>query len=488
MKKEFNYKLVLRLQGSLLLVESFFLLAAFVMSLVYRDAEAIYFLIAMFVAFGLGISGVYIGKNAPLTIGKREGSVIVTSTWILFSLVGMLPFWLSGAIGSFTDAFFETMSGFTTTGASIVQDVEALSYGMLFWRSLTHWIGGLGIIVISMALLPIFGYTSVQVYTAEVTGPNKEKLHPKLSGTAKRLFGIYVTFTIAEAVLLFFSGMSWFDAVCHAFSTVSTGGFSTKNANIGYWNSPSIEFIIIAFMILSGINFGLYYFLFTRKIRKVFSNEEVRYYLLILLVFTLIIAVTLIDFSTLTWENVGTSFRNSLFTVSSLLSTTGFYSVNYSSWVPVTTILLLILMLVGGSAGSTAGGIKIIRLLLVFKYCYYEFKRMIHPNAVLPVRYNGQIVRENIITRVLAYVLLYCILAVLGSLVLTLSGLGFEEAVSSMISCLGDVGPGLGKLGPIDTYSSIPTFSKWFLSFVMLIGRLDLFTALLIVTPAFWKK
>ena len=488
MKKEFNYKLVLRLQGSLLLVESFFLLVAFVVSLLYKDAESFYFLAAMAVALLLGIGGVFVGKDAPLSIGKREGSVIVTSTWILFSLVGMLPFWLSGTITSFTDAFFETMSGFTTTGASVVQDVEALSHGMLFWRSLTHWIGGLGIIVISMALLPIFGFSSVQVYTAEVTGPNKEKLHPKLSGTAKRLLGIYVVFTVAEAVLLYFSGMSLFDAVCHSFSTVSTGGFSTKNASIGYWNSPSIEFIVIAFMILSGINFGLYYFLFVGKFRKVFSNEEIRYYLLILLVFTIIIAATLIDFSNLTWENIGSSFRNSLFTVSSLLSTTGFYSTNYSAWVPVTTILLLILMLVGGSAGSTAGGIKIIRLLLVFKYCYYEFKRMIHPNALLPVKYNGHIVKDEIITRVLAYVLLYCILAVVGSFVLTLSGLGFQEAVSSMISCLGDVGPGLGKLGPIDNYSNIPAFSKWFLSFAMLVGRLDLFTALLIITPAFWRK
>ncbi|MDR1585113.1 MAG: TrkH family potassium uptake protein [Prevotellaceae bacterium] len=488
MKKEFNYKLIFRLQGSLLLVESFFLLATFFVSLLYRETDAVYFLTTAILALLLGVSGVFAGKNAPLAIGKREGSVIVTSTWILFTLVGMLPFWLSGNIASFSDAFFETMSGFTTTGASVVTDVEALPRGMLFWRSLTHWMGGLGIIVISMALLPIFGFSSVQIYSAEVTGPSKEKLHPKFSGTAKRLFGIYILFTAAETLLLCVSGMDRFDALCHSFSTVATGGFSTKNASIGHWDSPCIEFVVIAFMILASINFKLYYFLFVGKIRKVFSNEELRYYLIILLTFTLIITATLIDFSNPALESAGEAFRNSLFTVSSLISTTGFYSVDYSSWAAVATILLLILMLIGGSAGSTAGGIKIIRVLLVFKYCYYEFKRMIHPNAIFPVKYDGKIVREEIITRVLAYVLLYCFLAMAGSLILSLSGLGFQESVSSMISCLGNVGPGLGKLGPIETYSSIPTFGKWFLSLVMLIGRLDLFTALIIFTPVFWRK
>lgn len=478
----------MRLEGSLLLVESFFLFAAFLLSVFCADGDSLYFLLATAIALLLGLTGVLAGKNASVEIGKREGSVIVTGTWVLFTLVGLLPFWLSGTIHSFTDAFFETMSGFTTTGASIVPDVEALSKSMLFWRSTTHWVGGLGIIVISMAIMPIFGLMGMQIYSAEVTGPNKEKLHPKISGTAKRLLGIYVTLTLAEAVLLSIAGMSVFDAVCHSFSTISTGGFSTKNASIGYWGTPLIEYVVLFFMIAAGVNFSLYYFLFKGKGKKLWENEELKYYLLILLLFTGIIAYTLIDFSNPNTSNVEYAVRNSLFTVSSLLSTTGFFAVDYSFWAPVTSILLMTLMLIGGCAGSTSGGVKIIRVLLVFKYCYYEFKRMIHPNAVFPVKYNGHVVKDHVITRVLAYILLYCIVAVVGSLVLSISGLGFQESVSSMISCLGDVGPGLGKLGPIDNYSGIPTFSKWFLSFVMLVGRLDLFTVLLIFMPAFWKN
>ncbi len=488
MKKEFNYKLILRLQGSLLLVESVLLLLSAFVSFFYREPDGLYFLLSAAVALVLGFLGIFVGREAAPGIGKREGSVVVTSTWVLFTLVGLLPFWLSGNIVSFTDAFFETISGFTTTGASIVRDVELMPHGMLFWRSLTHWIGGLGIIVISMALLPIFGFSSVQIYSAESTGPSKEKLHPKFSGTAKRLLAIYIFLTLAAALLLYLAGMSVFDAVCHAFSTIGTGGFSTKNASIGHWNSSVIDIVVIVFMILAAINFRLYYFLFVGKFHKVFRNEELYYYLIILLVFTLVITATLLDFSALSWQSFADSFRNSLFTVSSLLSTTGFYSVDYSSWDPLASILLLSLMLIGGSAGSTAGGIRIIRVLLVFKYCYYEFKRMIHPKAIFPVKYCGEVVRDEIITRVLAYVLLYCILVLIGSLVLTLSGLGFEEAVSSMIACIGDVGPGLGKLGPIETYADIPVFSKWFLAFVMLVGRLDLFTALVIFTPVFWRK
>lgn len=487
-KSSFNYKLIFKLHGSFLLVESFFLLISCFVALFYQEKEVYDFLVAFGVAFLVGTAGVFLGRNAPTTMGMREGSVIVTFTWILFSFVGVIPYWMSGNIPDFANAFFETISGFTTTGASILIDVEVQPYSILFWRSLTHWIGGLGIIVITMAILPIFGFTGVQIYSAEVTGPNKQKLHPKISGTAKRLLGIYIALTLLEILLLYFAGMSFFDAVCNSFSTVSTGGFSTKNASIGYWNSPTIEWIVIIFMIASGVNLALYYFLITGKLKKIFENEEFRYYLGILTVVSIIITITLVDISNLSFDSISEAFRNSLFTVSSLLSTTGFYTVDYSNWLPVTTILLLTLMIIGGSSGSTSGGIKVIRVLLVFKYCYYEFKRMVHPNAVFPVRFNGQIVKDQIITRLLAYVLLYAILAIAGSVILCMGGLSFGDAIGAMISCLGDVGPGLGKLGPIDNYSAIPVFCKWFLSFVMLVGRLDLFTVLLIFTPAFWKK
>jgi trk system potassium uptake protein TrkH len=404
-------------------------------------------------------------------------------------LIGLLPYWLSGNIPSYTNAFFETISGFTTTGASILVDIEALPKCMLFWRAVTHWIGGLGIIVISLAIMPIFGFTGMQLYTAEVTGLNKEKIHPKISGTAKRLLFIYLAFTVLQSVLLHVAGMSLFDSVCNSLSTVSTGGFCTKNANISYWNSPAIEWIVIVFMIASGINFSLYYFLFKGKIKKFFKDEEVRVYAAIILISTVVVTVSLFNFGQFqfSWADLHSKFRTSLFTVSSILTTTGFYSVDYSNWIKVAFFLLL-LSFIGGCASSTSGGVKIIRVLLVFKYCYYEFKRIIHPNAVFPVRYNGKVVHESIVTRMLAYMLLFGIVSLAGASVLCLSGLGFKESISAMISCLDNAGPGLGHLGPIDNYSAIPTFSKWFLAFAMLVGRLEFFTVLLIFTPAFWRK
>ncbi|MDR1654064.1 MAG: TrkH family potassium uptake protein [Prevotellaceae bacterium] len=486
-EKGFNFKLVAKILGSLALLESVFLLVSLCAAFYFSETEVWHFLFSFALAFILGLSGVLIGRHNTAQIGKHEGTAVVTLTWVVFSFIGMMPYWLSGNIPNFTNAFFETISGFTTTGASILTDVEAMPKSILLWRSLTHWIGGLGIIVISLAILPIFGFTGSQLFSAEVTGISKEKIHPKISGTAKRLLLIYAGFTIAQSGLMYYCGMSIFDAVCNSLSTVSTGGFSTKNASISYWQSPAIEWIVIVFMTASGINFSLYYFLFRGKILKFFKDEEMRVYLAIMSVSTILVTFSLLNFSNLTWDSISETFRNSLFTVSSLMTTTGFYSVDYSDWVTV-GFLLLLLTFIGGSASSTSGGLKVIRILLVFKYCYYEFKRILHPNAVFPVRYNGRGVKEQVITRMLAYVLLFIIISLLGSAILCLGGLGFEEAISAMVSSLGNVGPGLGRLGPIDNYSSITTFSKWFLSFAMLVGRLELFTVLLIFTPAFWKK
>lgn len=489
MTRDFNYKLIIRIHGALLIVESFFLLVAFLVGVIYSDPHKIYFFQTALAALLLGVIGFFVGRNADKKIGKREGSVIVTSTWLTFSLVGLFPFWLSGSIPTFTDAFFETISGFTTTGASILNNIEELSKSILFWRSLTHWIGGLGIIVISMALLPIFGFNSVQLFAAEATGPTKDKIHPKISETAKRLLAIYIALTVVETVLLRIAGMDWFDSVCHSFGTIATGGFSTKQASIGHYNSPFIDYIIIFFMIFSGVNFSLFYFFLKLKMNKVYKNEELKHYLLILLLVTVIIGFSLFDFSRVfEWTHFETAFRHSLFTVSSIMTTTGYGIVDYTLWQPYTWILLIFLMLIGASAGSTAGGIKVVRIILVFKYCYYEFKRLLHPNAIFPVLFNRQLVKEHVITRVLAFTLLYCILIGFGVLILSMSGLGFVESVSGMITCLSDVGPGLGDLGPANTFANIPTFSKWFLSIIMLIGRLELFTVLLIFTPAFWKK
>jgi len=485
----FNFKRSFKISGYLLLAESFFLLSALAIEIIYKEGAASGFITAICVSIFLGIAGVFAGKNAPHDFSKREGSVIVTCTWIVFTLIGMLPFLISGSIPDFTNAFFETMSGFTTTGASILENIDQHPHSILFWRSLMQWIGGLGIIVITMALLPLFGLTSVQLFSAEAAGPTKDKIHPKVSETAKRLFLIYVVLTALETLLLKAAGMNWFDAVCHSFSTIATGGFSTKQASIAYWNSPVIEYITIFFMVFSGVNLSLYYFLVKLKGKKVFKNEELKYYFLILLAFTVLISIANIDFAhKTTWESFEETTRESLFVVSSIMTTTGYTTYDYMQWQPFTWIMLLTLMISGGSSGSTSGGIKVVRVVLVFKFCYYELKRMIHPNAVFPVRYNGHAVRDEVITRVVAFALLYCILILLGILVLSFNGLGFMESVSGMIACLSDVGPGLGDFGPAGSFADIPVFTKWFLSLVMLVGRLELFTVLLIFTPAFWKK
>ncbi|MDO9153105.1 MAG: potassium transporter TrkG [Paludibacter sp.] len=490
MTRDFNYKLIFKIQGSLLIVESVLMFSAFLVSLYYRENSIAYDILKS-TGIGLLIGSLLLkyGWNASPNIGKREGSIIVTMTWILFSTIGMLPFIFSGNIPNLTDAFFETMSGFTTTGSSILNNIESLPHGILYWRNLTQWIGGLGIIVISIAILPIFGFSGIQIFSAEATGPTKDKIHPKISEVAKRLLLIYIILTISQTILLSIAGMSWFDAVCHSFSTVATGGFSTKQASIEHFNSPFIEYIIIFYMLFAGVNFSLYYFLAKLKFNKVFGNEELKTYLIIIIGFTAILTISQIDFSTgLSFAQFEEYFRKAFFVTGSTITTTGFVTVDYNVWSTFTLYLIIILMLIGSSAGSTAGGMKIIRVLFVFKHSYYEFKRFIHPNAVFPLRYGGRALSENVIARILAFVLLYLILILAGSTFLSFTGLGFIESLSGMITSLSNVGPGLGSIGPLYNFSHLPDVSKWILSFSMLIGRLELFTVLLIFTPVFWKK
>lgn len=489
MNKEFNFKLVSRVMGSLLLVEGALLMFVCLIPIIYGENDAVYFFISSLISFALaGISLLY-GRHHSPSIGKREGSVIVTFTWIIFTLVGLLPFWLSKSIPDYTDAFFETISGFTTTGASILNNIEELSHGMLFWRSLTHWIGGLGIIVISLAILPVFASSGTQLFAAETTGPTKDKIHPKINETAKRLFVIYIILTFTETVLLRFGGMNWFDAVNHSFATIATGGFSTKQASIAYWDSAYIQYIIIIFMILSGVNFSLYYFGFKNKFEKIKENEELRYYLLVLFGFTVVVTLSIINFrEAISFSIVEQAWRDALFSVSSLMTTTGFCTADYMYWKPLTWVILIVVMLTGASAGSTSGGIKMIRVVISLKAIYYEFQRLIHPKAVIPVRYNGHMVHDDILTRVLAFTLFYLIVAVFGVLVLAISGMGFLESIGGAVTCLGGVGPGLGLVGPAGNFHDIPEFSKWFLSLLMLAGRLELYTVFLIFSPAFWKR
>jgi trk system potassium uptake protein TrkH len=487
---DFNHRLIFKILGSLLLVESVFIASAILVAFYYNEPHiAGVMSISSGICVVTGLISFFLGRKAKPELGKREGSVIVASAWLLFSVFGMIPFILSGSIPSVTDAFFETMSGFTTTGASILNNIEELPYGILYWRSLTHWIGGLGIIVISMAILPIFGYSGMQIFSAEATGPTKEKIHPKLSETAKILLYIYIALTATETVLLRLAGMSWFDAVCHSFGTIATGGFSTKQASIAFYNSPAIEYVIIVFMMFSGFNFSLFYFLVKLKIDKVIRNEEFRTYIILIAVFTILLTLSNTNFSSLkSVSDFEQSLRQGLFVTTSTITTTGFVTVNYGLWPVFSWFLVIILMLIGSSAGSTAGGMKVVRVLLVFKHSYLEFKRLIHPNAVFPVQYNRQVVPENIITRVLAFIILYFIITIAGSAVLSLTKMNFIDSLSGMITCLSNVGPALGNLGPAENFFHLPDFSKWFLAFTMMIGRLEIFTVLLVFTPTFWKN
>ncbi|OJX90211.1 MAG: hypothetical protein BGP01_14440 [Paludibacter sp. 47-17] len=488
MKKDFNFKLIFRFFGILLLVEATALLLTSLVAFYYKE-DPRWLLLSGSIAQVTGMAAVVSGKNAPPLIGRREGSLIVTMVWVLFSVVGMLPYLFTGSIPAVEDAFFETISGFTTTGASILNNIEALPFSILFWRSLTHWMGGLGIIVMSLAMLPVFGSSGAQLFATESAGPTTDKIHPKVAETAKRLLLIYVTLTVAETVLLRAGGMGWFDAVCHSFGTVATGGFSTKQASVAYWDSAYIHYVIAVFMMLSGVNFSLYYFGFKTKFSKIIENEELKTYLSLLLLFSIVVAVSLIDFTSgFSWSALELAWRNAFFNVTSTITTTGFATVDYMSWSTFTWIILLFAMITGASAGSTSGAMKMVRVVLAAKYCYYEFQKLIHPNAVVPVKYNGKIVQADVITKVLAFVILYLFTIGVGILVLTLSGMPFMESIGGMITCLGGVGPGLGLVGPAGNFAAVPEFSKWFLSFVMLLGRLELFTVLVLFTPTFWKK
>ncbi len=471
--------------GFLLLIEGFFLGISSLVSLYYGQYDLVALLLTTALCFSVGITLRLLTNKAEKNIGKREGYIIVSLVWVVFSLFGAFPFVISGAIPSYTDAFFETISGFTTTGASILNDIEAMPQGLLFWRSLTQWLGGMGIIVLSIAILPMFGIGGMQLFVAEVPGPTPDKLHPRIKETAKRLWGIYILFTMTEVILLKLGGMDWFDAVNHSFTTMATGGYSTKQASIAHFNSPFIHYVIIVFMFLAGTNFTLSYFALHLKFNKVFKNEEFRYYLGFIILFTVAISFALWYFE---GYNPEKSFRDSLFQVVSIMTTTGYVTVDYLRWMPFVIVMIFALMFFGGSAGSTGGSVKIVRVTLLLKNSYQELKRIIHPNAIIPVRINGKSVPPQIISNILAFVVFYMLISIVSTVVISALGYDLNTSLGAVAATLGNIGPGLGLVGPVENYAHIPVFGKWFLSLLMLIGRLELFTVLVLFSPAFWKK
>ncbi len=484
-KRLINYRIVIRVLSFLLLVISVFMLSGVGVGWYFN--EPVLPLILSFLVTGVtgGLIWLILGKRSKKGIGKREGYLIVALSWVVVSLFGSLPYIFSNAIPSFTNAFFETMSGFTTTGASILTDIESVPKNILYWRALTHWLGGMGIIVLTVAILPFLGIGGMQLLIAEMPGITPDKLHPRITATAKRLWGIYVLFTLLETLILWMGEMNFFDAICHAFATMATGGFSTKNDSITSF-SPFTQYVIIVFMILAGTNFTLHYMALHRKFDKLLANQEFKVYIGIIVIITILITIGLILFHLS--GPIESYFRDALFTVVSILTTTGFVTADYLLWPTSIWIMVFTLMFIGGSAGSTGGGIKIARHLLLVKNSWVELKRAIHPQAVIPVKFNGKTVSQQIIFNVMAFFLLYMMIFATGVVVITFNGFDFQTAIGSVAATLGNIGPGIGGVGPVENYAFFTPFAKWFLSFLMLLGRLELFTVLIVISPAFWKS
>ncbi|MEM9836436.1 MAG: potassium transporter TrkG [Bacteroidota bacterium] len=422
-------------------------------------------------------------RKQRASIRKREGYLIVALGWLAMILFGMLPYLISGLIPSVPGAIFETVSGLTTTGASVLTDIEATPAGLLYWRSLTQWIGGMGIIVLTVAIFPLLGIGGIELFVAEAPGPTSDKLHPRISETAKRLWFIYVGLTAVLVLILWAEGMTFYEAVNHALTTMATGGFSTRNNSMAAFG-PTIQYTIILFMFLAGTNYSILYLSLKRRWQEVWQSQEFKTYLGFVIVLTALFTLGVHATGRYGWEQ---SFRDSLFQIVSLITTTGFVSADYTSYSETLTIAFFMLLFLGACAGSTSGGIKIIRHLVFFKNSLLEFKRLIHPNAIVPLRLNGQVVRGKVITHVYTFLLLYLFLFVFGTIVLSFLGLDFTTSLGAMATSLGNVGPGIGEVGPVDNFAWLSDSVKLFLSFIMLLGRLELFTILVLFSPYFWR-
>ena len=439
-----------------------------------------------------------VSKKNERKINKRDAYFVVVLGWLVMIFSGMLPYVVTDSISSFSNIFFETMSGYTTTGSTIINDIDALPKSIIFWRSMTHWLGGMGIIVLAIAILPLLGIGGMQLFTAEAPGLTGDKIHPRISDTAKRLWLIYVGLTFLETILLTFAGMSFFDAINNSMSNIASGGFSTKNESIGFWNdNPLIQYIVIFFMFLAGTNFILIYFGLTGKFKKIFQDTEFKWYVSFICAFVFISTLILFFQVNLSSTEVyhpevlgkfESSFRHSLFQVVAIVTTTGFVTGDFISWTPFLTMLFFGIMFLGGSSGSTSGGVKVLRHLILIKNGFLEFKRSLHPNAIFPLRHNNHVVEKPIIIHVLAFFILYLILFIIGAGVLSALGLDFVSAIGGAASSLGNVGPALGTLGPISNFDSLPEIGKYWCAFLMLVGRLELFTVLIFFTPYFWKS
>ncbi len=484
-----HFALVFNIISILMLVIAGFML--FPLGIAFFNGEtacASAFLQTILIIVALGTIVYFITRKLKSKqFSAKDGFLMVTSSWIIASAAGALPFFFSGAIPAYTDAFFETMSGFTTTGASILTEIQSLPKSILFWRSLTHWLGGMGFVVLTVAILPLLGIGGVKMVSAESPGPTMDKISPKITQMAKMLWLIYIGLTIMETVLLMFGGMNLFDSLTHTFGTLATGGFSPKNASVGHYNSAYIDVVITIFMVLAGLNFGLYFRMLTGHFTEIKKNTELKAYLAI---FAIAVILTAIPLTGRVYSNFAESLRYSSFQVASVITTTGYATANFDLWPAFSKYILFALMFIGGCSGSTGGGIKVIRIVTLFKQAITEMKNLANPRGVFGTRINGVIVRKGFIYTILGFVFLYCMFLLITTAVVASSpgGYDLETSFSTALVTVGNIGPGFSMVGPTMNYAFFPGYVKWFLSFAMMAGRLEIYTVLILFTPYFWRK
>lgn len=478
-----NVKMIRYILGQMLGVEALLLLIPAFVGALYEEREGIAFLIpSALLLFVFLLTGRRKPENTK--IYEKEGLIVVASAWILWSLFGALPFTISGEIPNYIDALFETISGFTTTGSSILPDVEALSQCMLFWRSFTHWVGGMGVLVFVLVLTTLDKNSSMYLMTAEVPGPEKEKLVPKMMSTARILYGIYFGMTVLQTILLLFGGMNLFDSLLHAFGTAGTGGFSNYGASVGHFDSAYIDGVITVFMILFGINFSLFYMLLLREFKIVLKNEEVRAYFFIIVASTAAITCNISG----QIGNPLKAFRYAVFQVASVITTTGYATADFVKWPMFSQCILIILMVVGACASSTGGGIKVSRVLIVLKSIKREIKQMKHPKSVSIIRVNGKKMNTEVVKKVSVYLMAYATILVVSVLLVSIDNMDFATTFSSVLTTLNNIGPGIAKVGPTGNFSEFSVFSKLVFCFDMLAGRLEIFPILMLMMVPVWKK
>ncbi|MFP3867933.1 MAG: TrkH family potassium uptake protein [Desulfobacteraceae bacterium] len=482
-----HWKYILHVLGSLIVCIGLCMLLPLGFSLYYWDAGLVPLFHSMLitVVIGLSFSISFKNDNSKGFISHREGMVITALGWLAAGSFGALPFLFSGVFTHPVDCFFESFSGFTTTGASVLTDIESVPKGLLFWRSLTHWLGGMGIIVLSLAILPFLGVGGMQLYKAEVPGPVPDKLKPRIKDTALLLWKVYVLFSLIEAVLLMLGGMTLFDSLCHTFGTMATGGFSTKNASIGFYDSAYIQTVITIFMLVAGINFSLHFQLLRGKALIMWRDPEFRFFMGLFLFFAIITTISIYQN---TYASLGQAVQYAGFQVASILTTTGYATADYELWPALPQCLLLLCMFIGGSAGSTGGGIKCMRILLLLKNSYQELIRVIHPRAVIRVKLGKQVVPPDVLSGIWGFFILWLGLLFLSTFLVAATGVDVVTSFASALACIGNIGPGIGAVGPADNYAMIPAFAKWVLMLCMLLGRLEIFTVIILFVPEFYRK